>query len=103
MSDLENMRESPISVLVLNSATDTDGTKKFKVWRMQHKARGRYLNKSSEYGWVLHRARSGHIEMPDGADLTSHEKVCANGPEDMKRYLAQSHISYHRCLSCNPG
>lgn len=90
------------SVIVLNSSTDPEATLKFKRWRGGNKILGHYLNKSSEYGWVLHRARCGHIEMPEGSDLASHEKICARNREDIQRYAAEKCITYHRCQSCNP-
>jgi len=92
----------PESVVVLNSATDGEATKRFKLWRRANKTLGHYLNRSSEYGWVLHRARCGHVEMPDGNDLASHEKICARNSEDIRHYAAESGIAYHKCQTCKP-
>ncbi len=90
-------------VEIFSDKVDGTASDEFKGWRAKHRRDGYYLNASSRYGWVLHRADCGHAELAGPESLASHRKVCATMTAALRRWLAaDGHGTAHRCLTCKP-
>ena len=92
-----------MTISVFDSTSDDSASDAFIAWRRAHRRDGFYLNESSKYGWVLHRADCGHAVVPSDFDLAGRVKVCNSATRPLRAWLEDRGAGPpHRCDTCRP-
>ena len=93
-----------MTIEVFDQSIDDGASKHFEQWRRVNVKRGYYLNENAEFGWVLHRARCGHVPHADEANLAGRVKVCSTDRIALRTWVHKRGCADAKCCrTCKPN
>jgi len=91
-------------VEVFDHSKDARASRKFEQWRQVNARLGYYLNKNADFGWVLHRARCGHVPRAGEANIAGRVKVCSADRIALRAWLHERGYGEAKCCqTCKPN
>jgi len=93
-----------MTIEVFDQSIDVRASRRFEEWRRANAKHGYYLNENADFGWVLHRARCGHVPPADEANIAGRVKVCSTDRLALRTWVHQRGCADAKCCrTCKPN